>query len=74
MTGDAAQYQELMTLYASYGDGELMTLARGMSDLTEMAQEALRGEISRRGLKVSAAVNTPTITMQGWLVRRTSTR
>ena len=54
MIGDAAQYQELMTLYASYGDGELMTLARGMSDLTEMAQEALRGEISRRGLKDSA--------------------
>jgi hypothetical protein len=54
MIGDAAQYQELMTLYASYSDGELMTLARGMSDLTEMAQEALRGEISRRGLKVSA--------------------
>ena len=54
MIGDAAQYQELVTLYASYGDEELMTLARGMSDLTEMAQEALRGEISRRGLKVSA--------------------
>jgi hypothetical protein len=55
MIGDAAQYQELMTLYASYGDSELMMLARGMSDLTEMAQVALRGEISRRGLKVSAA-------------------
>lgn len=54
MIGDAAQYQELMTLYASYSDGELVALARGMSDLTEMAQEALRGEISRRGLKVSA--------------------
>src|SRR5580692_9523803 len=55
MIGDAAQYQELMTLYASYSDGELVALARGMSDLTEMAQEALQGEISRRGLKVSAA-------------------
>jgi hypothetical protein len=55
MIGDAAQYQELMTLYASYSDGELVALARGMNDLTEMAQEALRGEISRRGLKVSAA-------------------
>jgi hypothetical protein len=54
MIGDAAQYQELMTLYASYSDGELVALARGMSDLTEMAQEALRGEISRRGLKISA--------------------
>jgi hypothetical protein len=54
MIGDAAQYQELITLYSSYGDDELLALARGMSDLTEMAQEALRGEISRRGLKVSA--------------------
>ncbi len=53
MIGDAAQYQELVTLYASYSDGELVALARGMGDLTEMAQEALRGEISRRGLKVS---------------------
>jgi hypothetical protein len=55
MIGDAAQYQELISLYASYGDEELLALARGMSDLTEMAQEALRGEISKRGLKVSAA-------------------
>jgi hypothetical protein len=55
MIGDAAQYQELMTLYASYGDEELLALARGMSDLTEMAQEALRGEISRRGLKASSS-------------------
>ncbi|NYF92172.1 hypothetical protein RBB79_21025 [Tunturiibacter empetritectus] len=55
MTGDATQYQELITLYASYGDEELVGLARGMSDLTEIAQEALRGEMSRRGLKDSAA-------------------
>jgi ribosomal protein S27AE len=54
MIGDAAQYQELVTLYESYGDEELMGLARGMDDLTEMAQEALRGEIARRGLKLSA--------------------
>ena len=54
MIGDAAQYQELIALYASYGDEELLALARGMSDLTEMAQEALRGEISRRGLEVSS--------------------
>jgi ribosomal protein S27AE len=53
MMGDAAQYQDLMTLYASYGDEELVALARGMSDLTEMAQEALRAEISKRGLKAS---------------------
>jgi hypothetical protein len=55
MIGDAAQYQELVTLYAGYGDDELLGLAREMSDLTDMAQEALRGEMSRRGLKASSA-------------------
>ncbi|NYF49709.1 hypothetical protein [Tunturiibacter gelidoferens] len=55
MIGDAAQYQELVKLYAAYGDDELLGLARGMSDLTDMAQEALRGEMSRRGLKASSA-------------------
>jgi hypothetical protein len=55
MIGDAAQYQELVTLYGSYGDGELIELGRGMADLTEMAQEALKGELTRRGLKIAAA-------------------
>ena len=53
MIGDAAQYQELVTLYNSYSDGELITLGRGMADLTEMAQEALKGELTRRGLKIA---------------------
>jgi hypothetical protein len=52
MIGDAAQYQELVTLYGSYGDEELVELGRGMADLTEMAQEALKGELARRGLKI----------------------
>jgi hypothetical protein len=55
MIGDAAQYQELVTLYAGYGDAELLGLAREMSDLTDMAQDALRGEMSQRGLKASPA-------------------
>jgi hypothetical protein len=55
MIGDAAQYQELVTLYGSYGDEELLELGRGMSDLTEMAQEALKGELTRRGLKITPA-------------------
>jgi hypothetical protein len=55
MIGDAAQYQELVTLYGSYGDEELIGLGRGMADLTEMAQEALKGELSRRGLKIAPA-------------------
>ena len=53
MIGDAAQYQDLVTLYGTYGDGELIELGRGMGDLTEMAQEALKGELSRRGLKIT---------------------
>jgi intracellular sulfur oxidation DsrE/DsrF family protein len=53
MIGDAAQYRELVTLYGSYGDEELVALGRGMADLTEMAQEALKGELLRRGLKIA---------------------
>jgi hypothetical protein len=53
MIGDAAQYQELVTLYGSYGDDELVELGRGMADLTQMAQEALKGELTRRGLKIA---------------------
>jgi hypothetical protein len=55
MIGDAAQYQELVTLYGSFGDEELVELGRGMADLTEMAQEALQGELTRRGLKIAPA-------------------
>jgi hypothetical protein len=54
MIGDAAQYQDLVTLYGSYGDGELVELGRGMADLTETAQEALKSELARRRLKVEA--------------------
>jgi hypothetical protein len=53
MIGDAGQFQELVTLYGSYGDEELVTLARGMADLTETAQDALKGELMRRGLKAA---------------------
>jgi hypothetical protein len=60
MIGDAAQYQDLIALYGSYGDEELMALGRGMADLTEMAQEALKGELTRRGLKISPAETTKT--------------
>jgi hypothetical protein len=55
MIGDAAQYQELVKLYSTYGDEELIALGRGMADLTEMAQEALKGEIARRRLTITEA-------------------
>ncbi len=55
MIGDAAQYQELLTLYGSYTDDELIGLGRGMADLTEMAQDVLGDELKRRGLSVASA-------------------
>src|SRR5258708_26374211 len=55
MIGDAAQYQELVTLYGSYSDDELIGLGRGIGDLTETAQEALKSELARRGLKLASA-------------------
>jgi hypothetical protein len=54
MVGDADQYRDLMELYGTYGDEELVELSRTMGDLTEMAQEILKGEMGRRGLKVAA--------------------
>jgi hypothetical protein len=55
MIGDAAKYNELVTLYGGYGDDELVELARGMADLTEIAQEVLKDELARRGLKIPFA-------------------
>ena len=55
MIGDAAQYNELVTLYGDYSDDELVELGRGIADLTEMAQEVLKGELARRGLKIRPA-------------------
>jgi hypothetical protein len=54
MIGDVAQYQELVKLYGTYGDDELLALGRGIADLTETAQEVLKGELARRGLTMSA--------------------
>jgi hypothetical protein len=53
MSGDGAEYQELVKLYGSYEDEELLTLGRSMADLTETAQMALQGEMTRRGLRLT---------------------
>jgi hypothetical protein len=55
MIGETAQYQELVTLYGTYGDNELMTLGHTMDDLTDVAQSALRDELARRGLEIVPA-------------------
>jgi ribosomal protein S27E len=52
MIGDAAQYRDLVTLYGTYGDEELIELARGMDDLIAMAQEVLKGELTRRRIPI----------------------
>jgi hypothetical protein len=55
MIDDGPQYRDLVALYGTYGDEELVELGRGLADLTEMAQEALKGELTRRGLKIAPA-------------------
>lgn len=44
------QYRRLQELYAEMSDSRLESMAEGMDDLTEMAQQVLRAEISKRGL------------------------
>jgi ribosomal protein S27AE len=55
MDDEATQYQELVRLYGTYDDQELLTLGHSIEDLTEMAQQVLKGELARRGLKVAEA-------------------
>ena len=47
-----AEWLELSERYRQMSDAELVALARQESELTEIAQQALAGEMSRRGLKV----------------------
>ncbi len=61
MIGDAEQYSELARLYAEYGDDELIALERHVGDLTEAAQEVLKGELARRRLSVSPEVKEPVV-------------
>jgi hypothetical protein len=46
----AEELRRLEELYAQMGDGDLRALADKLDDLREVAQHALRAEISRRGL------------------------
>jgi hypothetical protein len=61
LISDAEQYSELMRLYGEYGDEELIALGRRVGDLTETAQEALKGELARRRLSVSPEVKEPVV-------------
>jgi hypothetical protein len=59
MIGDTQQYDELSRLYSSFGDKELLSLARDMDDLTETAQQVLKSELGRRGLEAAATAALP---------------
>jgi hypothetical protein len=52
---DSEMLQRLQENYRGMSDGELLELAAKPEDLTEMAQQALRGEMAARKLKVAAA-------------------
>ncbi len=47
--------ERLAAVYGEMGDGELLELQATAGDLTEVAQEALAGEMRRRGLAVEKA-------------------
>jgi DNA-directed RNA polymerase subunit M/transcription elongation factor TFIIS len=51
----AGEWLRLSQHYSQMSDGELLALAQQNSELTGTAQQALAGEISRRGLKVEPA-------------------
>ncbi len=58
--------QQLTEHYASLTDGELEKLAKEAPELTEVAREALRGEIIRRGLAVALEKAAPEVPGPEW--------
>ncbi len=52
MPSDTPQTSDLTQLYSTYGDAELLSLARTFNDLTDSAQQALKSELARRGLSM----------------------
>ena len=52
---DSEMLQRLQSNYGAMSDGELLVLAATPDDLTEVALEVLRGEITHRGLKPEPA-------------------
>jgi hypothetical protein len=55
------EWQRLQALYAAMSDGELQRLAEGKAGLTEVAQQAIEAEISRRGLEVPVEETPETV-------------
>jgi hypothetical protein len=55
-TNPIEEWQRLSALYREMGDVEIGELADGIDDLTEVAQQALRDELKKRGLFEAPAV------------------
>ena len=55
---DSEMLRRLQESYGEMSDGELLGLAAKPGDLTEVAQEVLRGEMTRRGVKLDGMVPT----------------
>jgi hypothetical protein len=53
--------QRLLAFYSGQMDGELEKVARQAYELTDLAREALRTEIARRGLGVELVEDTPVV-------------
>jgi hypothetical protein len=53
---DSEMLRRLQENYGEMSDGELLGLAAKPDDLTDLALEVLRGEMTRRGIKPEAAV------------------
>jgi hypothetical protein len=53
---DSEMLRRLQESYGEMSDGELLGLAAKPEDLTEVAQEVMRGEMTRRGIKLDGMV------------------
>jgi len=51
---DSQGWERLRALYAQMSDGELLEMAAAPDELTDMAQQVLRGEMTSRNLKLDA--------------------
>ena len=61
---DSQALQRLQEYYREMSDGELLGVAATPEDLTEMAREVMRGEMTHRGLKVEDAPSDPFTPME----------
>ena len=66
---DSEMLGRLQQQYREMSDGELLGLAASAGDLTDMAQEVLRGEMTHRNLKLEAAEEAEPVRRWGYEAR-----